>query len=507
MDAPKDCHAIGPEYGGPKIAMKTEIQSIQKEVSKLKSQIGGGELRPIYRLIGEDGSETGLVDIEGNPTERTRQDVEFTILEAPFRLLAQGKKNTVLPHGRGAGITHTLARYTLGLAIAEPCRILCAREIQLSLKQSVWYLLTAIIDGNEKLREFFVVQNDGIFGRNDSFFMFKGLRDHTAESIKSYEDILYCWVEEAQNLSRRSLDVLVPTVRSQGAQFFFSVNARKKTDPAYADYLTDTREDTSRPDKPFTIYENPLATETLRQEAETLRVRDPERHQHVYRGGIETYPEARIFHRWIVRDIDMEAVIRQRKDAIKVGHNGTLRELRERRARIERKIENSYGVGVDFGVTDPFTIVLTYLDEDNGFLYILHEFYKTKLDPDGMLQALREFPLPSPKWPVYADHRPGLIAYLWKNGINILPATKLPILERIDRLKQLDIIISPECPHAVEEFGLHSWQRDRQGVIIADQAEDKNNHIVDAVAYSLGQRLQVKKTIGKYAHFKKNPYI
>ena len=155
----------------------------------------------------------------------------------------------------------------------------------------------------------------------------------------------------------------------------------------------------------------------------------------------------------------------------------TLREQRERRARRYQEIENSYGVGVDFGTVDPFIVVLTYFDETFGRLFILNEFYKTGLDPDGMLKALREFPLPTPKWPVYADHRPELIAYLYKKGINIGPATKLPVLDRIDRLKQLDIIISPNCPHAIEEFGLYSWQRDRQGVIISDQPEDKMTNL------------------------------
>ena len=106
----------------------------------------------------------------------------------------------------------------------------------------------------------------------------------------------------------------------------------------------------------------------------------------------------------------------------------------------------------------------------------------------------------SPRWPVYADHRPELIAYLYKKGVNVRKATKLPLLDRIDRLKQLDIVISPDCPHAVEEFGLYSWQRDAQGVVLSDKPEDRNNHIVDAVAYSLGDKLKTK-TVG-YARLK-----
>lgn len=75
---------------------------------------------------------------------------------------------------------------------------------------------------------------------------------------------------------------------------------------------------------------------------------------------------------------------------------------------------------------DPCVIVLTYLDEDFGRLFVLKEYYRTGLDPDGMLAALCAFPLPGPRWPMYADHRPELTAYLSKNGFNVGPAFKLP---------------------------------------------------------------------------------
>ena len=76
------------------------------------------------------------------------------------------------------------------------------------------------------------------------------------------------------------------------------------------------RPDTARPPKPFTIYQNPLAPKTLIDEAELLRIRDPERHAHVYLGSLESYSEARIFSQWIVQELDIDEVIRQRKEAI-----------------------------------------------------------------------------------------------------------------------------------------------------------------------------------------------
>ena len=486
--------------------MKNDIATLRRETEQLRGQIGTATLQPVYKLIGKTGAETGIVDINGSPAEVTDDCVTFSILEAPFRLLSEGMKNAALPHGRGAGITNTLARYVLGLAIVEPCRILCAREIQLSLRESVWFLLVALIESDSKLSDFFTIQQDGIFGRNGSQFLFRGIRTHTAEALKSTENIKFCWVEEAQSISRRSLDVLVPTIRAEGARLFFSINQRKKTDPVFADYIAEERPDTAKPEKPYTIYENPLASQTLFDEAELMRVRDPERHLHVYMGGFETFSEARIFHNWLVQDIDIESVISQRIGAIAVGYKGTIAERKSRRSQKIERIRNSFGVGIDFGFTDPHVIILTYFDEDTGRLFILHEFCQTGLGPDGMLAALREFPMPSPKYPIYADHRPELISYLSrKGGYNVNPATKLQVAERIDRLKQLDIFISPNCPHAIGEFGLYSWVRDRQGVVIGDQPEDANNHVVDAVAYSLGKRLTTVST-GKYQKLD-DPYL
>ena len=217
--------------------MKSEISGIRRNIDELRARIGSSAIRPVYRLIDDTGAETGIVDIKGTPTEPTDDVVVFTILEAPFRLLVEGKKHTVLPHGRGAGISSTIARYVLGLAIVESCRILAAREIQLSLRESVWYLLGALIDADPKLSSFFTVQNDGIFGTNGSHFLFRGIRSHTVEAIKSMEDVRYCWIEECQSISHRSHDVLVPTVRSEGARFFWSLNPTRKTDPVFVNYL------------------------------------------------------------------------------------------------------------------------------------------------------------------------------------------------------------------------------------------------------------------------------
>lgn len=111
-------------------------------------------------------------------------------------------------------------------------RGLCGREIQKSLKESAKRLI------EDSLQEYglgtaqgFKVFSDVIQTPGDGAIMFQGLQDHTAESIKSLEGIDVAWLEEAANISPRSLQLLRPTIRKDGSELWFSWNPRIKTDP------------------------------------------------------------------------------------------------------------------------------------------------------------------------------------------------------------------------------------------------------------------------------------
>ena len=107
--------------------------------------------------------------------------------------------------GRGSGKSWTFARTLIGLAARNPLRILCAREVQNSIRQSVHKLLSDQIEalgiGNR-----FVIKETEIIGINGSEFQFTGLSQLTVDSIKSFEGVDICWVEEGQVISKRSWD-------------------------------------------------------------------------------------------------------------------------------------------------------------------------------------------------------------------------------------------------------------------------------------------------------------
>jgi phage terminase large subunit len=138
--------------------------------------------------------------------------------------------------GRGSGKSWGFARALLIQAAASPLRVLCAREVQKSIKDSVHKLLSDQIQALG-LGAFYEVLETTVRGRNGSEFVFAGLANHTVESIKSYEGIDRCWVEEAQTVRKKSWDILIPTIRKNGSEIWVSLNPDLDTDETYQRFI------------------------------------------------------------------------------------------------------------------------------------------------------------------------------------------------------------------------------------------------------------------------------
>jgi phage terminase large subunit len=138
--------------------------------------------------------------------------------------------------GRGSGKSWGFARALLIQAANKPLRILCTREIQKSIKQSVHTLLNDQIQALG-LGAFYEVLESEIRGRNGSSFTFAGLASNTVESIKSFEGCNIVWVEEGQTVSKRSWDILIPTIRSEGSEIWVSFNPDVDTDDTYQRFV------------------------------------------------------------------------------------------------------------------------------------------------------------------------------------------------------------------------------------------------------------------------------
>lgn len=125
--------------------------------------------------------------------------------------------------GRGSAKSWGFARALLVLAAQSKTRILCTREVQKSIKDSVHKLLSDQIQAMGFGGHFQVLETE-IRGINGSEFLFAGLANHTVESIKSYEGIDIVWIEEAQTVKKKSWDILIPTIRKAGSEIWVTMN-------------------------------------------------------------------------------------------------------------------------------------------------------------------------------------------------------------------------------------------------------------------------------------------
>lgn len=217
-------------------------------------------------------------------------------LELPekFLPLLEPWRYKVAYGGRDGGKSWTIGRTLLALGLKSPLRILCAREVQRSIKDSVYKLL---VDQIERLglTDYYEILSQEIRGRNGTLFLFAGLSDQTAASLKSYEGVDIVWCEEAQTLSKGSLRVLIPTIRKKGSEIWMTFNPGMDTDEVYKRFVLETPDDCAL--MQVNWYDNPWASEALESERERLRATDPDEFAHVWEGQCKPAVEGAIYYR------------------------------------------------------------------------------------------------------------------------------------------------------------------------------------------------------------------
>lgn len=210
-----------------------------------------------------------------------------------LRFLFEPARYKVVKGGRGSGKSWGVARALLLLAASKPLRILCTREVQKSIQQSVHQLLRDQSDSLE-LGHFFEVLQTTIRGKNGSEFFFAGLSDLTVDSIKSFEGVDIVWCEEAQTICDRSWSVLIPTIRKDGSEIWVTYNPELETDATHARFVTNTPPDCVVVDMNW--QDNPWFPETLsleRQHAKnTLK---PEVYDWIWEGRCKPAVEGAIY--------------------------------------------------------------------------------------------------------------------------------------------------------------------------------------------------------------------
>ena len=177
--------------------------------------------------------------------------------------LYEPRRYKVMHGGRGGGKSHGVAQVLLETGSRQPLRILCAREIQKSMRDSVHRLLKDYII-KLGLTSFYEVLDNEIRGANGTLFLFSGLQSHTVDSIKSFEGVDIVWVEEAHGVSKKSWDVLTPTIRKEGSEIWLTLNPDMETDETYQRFIATPSPDTWVAEVNW--WDNPWFPEVLNQE-------------------------------------------------------------------------------------------------------------------------------------------------------------------------------------------------------------------------------------------------
>ena len=380
------------------------------------------------------------------------QPVTLDIAE-PFAPLFHPSRYKVFYGGRGGAKSWAFAQALVLLAMQKPLRILCARELQVSIADSVHKLLADIIE-RMGLGSRFEVTKQAIRSINGTEFIFKGLR-HNATEIKSLEGVDICWVEEGQSVSKESWDLLIPTIRKEGSEIWISFNPGRPDDETYKRFVLEP------PDEAVVVkvgyQDNPWFPDTLRKEMEYCRRVSPADFQHIWEGEPSVLTEAQVFKgRYIIEPFETPENAR-------------------------------FFHGADWGfANDPTALVRCFIDGDR--LYVDQEAYGIGVELDETPQLFDSIPTVH-KWPIKADSaRPETISFMRKRGYNITAAKKWSgsVEDGLAVLKSFEkIVVHPRCRHTAEEFSLYSYKVDKNNGDVLPVLVDAWNHCIDALRYAL----------------------
>jgi len=388
-------------------------------------------------------------------------------LNRKFKALNDPARYKVLYGGRGGGKSWAVAYTLLILGLQNKLRILCTRELQRSIADSVHRVLNDIIQ-REGLHNLYQVMKANIVGVNGTEFLFSGLRSNISE-IKSMEGIDICWVEEAQKVSEESWQILIPTIRKEGSEIWLTFNPDGVNDPTYRRFVLNHPPD-SLVEK-INYSDNPWFPETLRKEMEWDKQNDYNKYMHVWEGEPRTLTDAQVF-----------------KDKFVVEEYESL-----------LNVVKYYGADWGFA-QDPSALVRSYVHE--GCLYIDYEAYGVGVDIDDTPALFSSVPGAKENIIVADSARPETISYMNKNGWNVRSSSKGKgsVMDGISFLRSFKkIIIHERCKNTINEFYSYSYKVDRLTGDILPILVDAHNHSIDALRYGLERLSKGYGSVNKIA--------
>lgn len=389
--------------------------------------------------------------------------------EKAQRVIGSKERFKVLYGGRRSAKTYSFVDALLVKAAFDPLLILCTRELQVSIRDSIHKTLRVRIEALG-LDDYFTIQKSSIYSKCGSEFIFLGVRYNHTE-IRGLEGVDICLIEEAEQMSQDSWDVLEATISKDDSEIWVNFNPEYEDSPTYQKFIKKT--------PPYcaiahmTYRDNKYFPEISRKQMEYDRINDPEKYEWTWEGKLKKYHDALIFTKVFKEEFEAP------------------------------KCVNFY-YGCDWGFSnDP--LALTRMFIIGRVLYIDYEFYAVGVENTELHAAFETIP-GIREHVVKADcSRPETISYMNDyggktgeiEGFDVVGEGKLTIEEGIQFLRSFEkIVIHPRCPGALEDFGNYRWKQDAKTQEILTIPVDKSNHTPDNVRYALKHLIKVLKEWG-----------
>lgn len=373
-----------------------------------------------------------------------------------------------LKGGRGGSKSHTVMEIQLLLQANNPNRrVVFIREVQKSLKDSVKALLEDKIKKLGLEVHFTVLNSEIRMTRGAGVILFVGMSDHTAATIKSIEGMDCAVVEEAQTISSRSLEILLPTIRKANSEVWFMWNPLNITDPVDELFHGKPKVDevTGRLPVPLPVVledsvlievsyrDNRYASRALKLEAERVRKADPQKYAQIYGGGYEEHSEARIFKNWRIESFETP--------------------------------DDAYFLfGLDWGFsTDPLVLLRGFIK--GRTLWIDHEAVETGVEIRDTRAHLLRIPGAN-KWTITAGReRPERIRDINFQGFKVLAAVggNDSEIEGIEYLQDLEIVVHTRCVNTADELTSYKHPLDKVTGKVLPILPKAKNHVIEACRY------------------------
>lgn len=400
--------------------------------------------------------------------------------------------------GRGSGKSHFFGE-DLALDMAtQHTRAVCAREVQLSIKDSSKQLIEDKIHylgltyagakfdpatnapiqdtWDTRLYKRFmskwrITEREIVYPDTDSLCIFRGLQNHTVSSIKSLEGFTRFWCDEAQGLTKRSVELVVPTFRSNST-LDFSWNPENATDPVDV-LFAENKGDPDFVCVEANFYHNKFFPDELRRDMERDKRRDRDKYNHVWLGKYKKLSEALVFRNWSVEEFETPKNAR-------------------------------FYFGADWGFSvDPSVLIRCFMIGERLYCDMEAHAVGCEIDNTPALFAGDDKQVPprweNPNgykgipgaldWPMTADSaRPETISYMRRRGFfKIRPSIKGQgsVEDGLEFLKNFDIVVHPRCVNLIDELSNYAYKIDKKTQEILPVLEDKKNHVIDALRYAL----------------------